>query len=212
MYGSTRRTNSALLSRSRLCALGPERTAALPGAAAGRARRGPVRIHAHRPAGSVRGHSGCRRLGMRGDRQLSGPVLGYWLADDPVHRRAIYRLLLHQEIDELLELGPVRADELDGGLLCLAYQPGNLTVDEGLGCLGEGPAGQPLPASTAEEYRAALGIPDGPSAGDRPNSRTILIARSVALARSLAAPVEPCPNSTSSAARPPSRTARESVR
>src|SRR5215469_8090120 len=160
MYGSTRRTNSALPSRSRLCALGPERTAALPGAAAGRARRGPVRIHAHRPAGSVRGHSG-RRLGMRGDGQLSGPVLGYGLADDPVHRRAIYGLLLHQESDELLELGPVRADELDGGLLCLSYQPGNLSVDEGLGCLGEGPAGQPLPASTAEEYRAALGVPDG---------------------------------------------------
>src|SRR5215471_9016885 len=128
MYGSTRRTNSALPSRSRLCTLGLERTAALPGDAVGRAR--------------------------------SGPVLGHWLADDPVHRRAIYRLLLHQEIDELLELGPVRADELDGGLLCLAYQPGHLTVDEGLGCLGEGPAGQPLPASTAEEYRAALGVPD----------------------------------------------------
>src|SRR6266566_3718433 len=83
--------------------LGPERTAALPGAAAGRARRGPVRIHAHRPAGSVRAH---------------------------------------------------------GGRLRLAYQPGNLTVGEGLGCLGEGPARQPLPAAAAEEYRAALGIPD----------------------------------------------------
>src|SRR5215469_838266 len=133
MYGSTRRTNSALPS------------------AAGYAPR----------AGKDGSFTRCRRrLGMRGDRQLSGPVPGHWLADDPVHRRAIYGLLLHQEIDELLELGPVRADELDGGLLCLSYQPGNLSVDEGLGCLGEGPAGQPLPASTAEEYRAALGVPD----------------------------------------------------
>ena len=56
------------------------------------------------------------------------------------------------------------------------------------------------------------GYPIGPSVSDRPNSRTILVARSVALARSLAAPVDPWPSATSSAARPPSRTARVSCR
>ena len=56
------------------------------------------------------------------------------------------------------------------------------------------------------------GYPIGPRRFDRPNSRTILVARSVAPARSLAAPVEPWPMTTSSAARPPSRTASESSR
>lgn len=45
-----------------------------------------------------------------------------------------------------------------------------------------------------------------------PNSPTILMARLVALVRSFAAPVEPCPYTSSSAARPPSRTASVSSR
>ncbi len=56
------------------------------------------------------------------------------------------------------------------------------------------------------------GYPIGPSLSDRPNSLTILVARSVAPARSLAAPVDPWPITTSSAARPPRRTASESSR
>ena len=56
------------------------------------------------------------------------------------------------------------------------------------------------------------GYPTGPSAGESPNSLTIFVARSVAEARSFAAPVEPWLSATSSAARPPSRTARDSVR
>ena len=53
-------------------------------AAAGRAGPGPVRVLAHRCTGSVPGHRG--RLGMRGDRQLNGPVPRHRLADDLVHR------------------------------------------------------------------------------------------------------------------------------
>ena len=68
--------------------------------------------------------------------------------------------------------------------------------------------GPPPPRNT----EPPSGYPTGPSVLDRPNSLTILVARSVAPARSLAAPVEPWPSTTSSAARPPRRTASESCR
>jgi hypothetical protein len=71
--------------RQRAVRLGPGKgQAASRGAAAGRAGRGPGRVFAHRRTGSVPGHS--RRLSMRGDRQLNGPVPGHRLADDLVHR------------------------------------------------------------------------------------------------------------------------------
>src|SRR5262249_23460023 len=120
MCGSIRRRNSVVPSGGGPCAWGPGGQAASRGAAAGWARPGPVRVFAHRRTGSVRGRSG-RRLGVRADCQLNGPVPGLGLAGDLVHRRAVYGLLLGQEGDELPELGPVRADELDGGLLRLAH-------------------------------------------------------------------------------------------
>jgi hypothetical protein len=44
---------------------------------------------------------------MWGDRQLSGPVPGHRLADYPVHRRPVHRLLLQQETDKLPEFEPL---------------------------------------------------------------------------------------------------------
>ena len=52
----------------------------------------------------------------------------------------------------------------------------------------------------------------GPSRGESPHSVTIFIASWVALARSLAAPVEASPMTRFSEARPPRRTASESRR
>ena len=72
-------------------------------------------------------------------------------------------------------------------LLGLAQQPGDLGVDRRLGRLGERPAGQPRSAA-AEEDRAAFWVADRAERRDSPNSRTILVARSVADARSFAAP------------------------
>ena len=54
--------------------------------------------------------------------------------------------------------------------------------------------------------------PTGPSVSLMPNSRTIRVARSVAPARSLEAPVEVWPNTICSATRPPMRMASESFR
>jgi hypothetical protein len=56
---------------------------------------------------------------MCGDRQLHGPAPGDRLADYLVNRLAVYGLLFQQQSDELPEAGPVRADECNGGLLCL---------------------------------------------------------------------------------------------
>ena len=61
-----------------------------------------------------------------------------------------------------------------------------------------------------------MGLPEANPTGPRvwlmPNSRTIRVARSVAPARSLAAPVEVSPNTSCSATRPPMRMANESFR
>ena len=124
-------------------------------------RRGRLGRSPRGPRAVVRG-SGVRR-----DRHLRLPVLGRRPADDPVHVGAVDRLLLQQQVDELLELAAVGADQVHRVLLCLAQQPRHLVVDGGLGCLGERPAGKALPA-TAQKRRPALGIPDRPQRGRQP--------------------------------------------
>ena len=129
-----------------------------------------------------------------------------------VDLRTVHGLLGHQQLHQPVEHVAVGLQDLDGPLLGLSQQAGDLGVDGGLGGFGEGPAGE-LAAPAAEEHRAArAGSRPGRGSADRPNSRTILVARSVALARSLAAPVEPWPSTTSSPARPPRNTASMSWR
>src|SRR6266496_1051668 len=115
-----------------------------------------------------------RRRGMRGSgrrirqrdtvrryrQRVGGPVLGRLPADNAVDLIAVHCLLFQQQADQLPKLRPVRADELDRGMLGLAQQAGDLAVDDGLGGLGERPAGQALPAAAAEEHRAALRVTD----------------------------------------------------
>ena len=84
--------------------------------------------------------------------------LGHRAAHDPVDLGAVHGLLLQQQADQLIKLSLMGPDQLDGGLLGLAQQPGHLLVDDGLRSLGERAAGEAGAAAAAQEHRAALGI------------------------------------------------------
>ena len=89
----------------------------------------------------------------------------------------------------------------------LGEDAADLLVDDELRTFG-------VRAALQRSWPRYAGPPDpnpiGPSRGENPQSRTIRVASSVAPARSFAAPVEASPSTSSSAARPPRRTARES--
>ena len=98
-----------------------------------------------------------------------------------------------------------------GPVLSLGEQPAHLLVDDLLGAFGVGALlaeRRPARDRTAGRIRSR----SGPSRGDSPQSLTILMARSVAPERSLAAPVEASPMTRFSEARPPRRMASESRR
>lgn len=68
--------------------------------------------------------------------------------------------MLHQQLDELAQLGLVGAQQVRRAPLGLAQQPADVLVDLGLSGFSEWPAGQALATASAEEDRAALRVPD----------------------------------------------------
>ena len=89
-------------------------------------------------------------------------------------------------------------------LLSFSKETGHLLINRALRLLGIRSAG--------EGVRSIRSISDRPHLDREPPWRTIRVAISVAPARSFEAPVEGSPSTSISAARPPSRMARESVR
>src|ERR1019366_4335528 len=96
--------------------------------------------------GGAWGGGADRRYGVR-----VLPVFRHGHADQGVDLLAVNRLFLQQKVGQRGEFRAVSPDQRDGGLLGLTEQAGHLSVDDGLGGLGKGPAGQPG-AAAAEEH------------------------------------------------------------